>query len=206
MGISGMLKLLRIPLVSWAPLCCLVVSLSAQDGKPRETSSQEAYERGQIADEAGHRDAAMAAYSEAIKTDAKNAAAWRARGLDYLADARYAEAVADLTQAIELETADRSYLADQRLRAEVEGSYKARGLARAALGQHREAILDFGSALNLQHDDEPVFVDRALSYIALGDLQSATTNGRPRGPWCMARVRVFSAAIEWQGKAKQLHV
>jgi hypothetical protein len=40
----------------------------------------------------------------------------------------------------------------------------------------------------------------------LGDLQSDTTNGRPRGPWCMARVRVFSAAIEWQGKAKQLHV
>ena len=103
---------------------------------------------------------AIAAYSEAIQADASNAAAWRARGLDYLAGARYTDAVADFTQAIKLQAHD-------------EESYKGRGRARAALGEHQDAIADFSYALSIRANDEPVFVDRALSVIALGDLKNA---------------------------------
>src|SRR5438477_9874176 len=66
------------------------------DVKPDKKKSQAAYQRGQRADEAGKREEAIAAYTEAIQADAANAAAWRARGQDYMAAGELQKAAADL--------------------------------------------------------------------------------------------------------------
>src|SRR5450432_4813465 len=55
------------------------------DTKPDKKKSQAALQRGRKADEAGQRNEAITAYSEAILADGSNVEAWRARGRDYQA-------------------------------------------------------------------------------------------------------------------------
>ena len=49
----------------------------AADTKPDKKKSQAALQRGKKADEAGKRDDAIAAYTEAVQADASNVEAWR---------------------------------------------------------------------------------------------------------------------------------
>ena len=71
------------------------------DAKPDKKKSQAALQRGKKADEAGKRDEAIAAYTEAIQADASNVEAWRARGRDYQAAGDNQKAQADFDKAIE---------------------------------------------------------------------------------------------------------
>jgi len=79
----------------------LISSVSGADAKPDKKRSQAEYQRGLRADEAGHRDQAISAYSEAIQADAGNAAAWRARGKDYLVAGDSDKAAADIEQVFD---------------------------------------------------------------------------------------------------------
>src|SRR5215469_5300359 len=63
----------------------LIFSISAADSKPDKKKSQAAYQRGVHAADAGKRDEAIAAFTEAIDADRTNTAALRARALQYLA-------------------------------------------------------------------------------------------------------------------------
>src|ERR1035437_7316714 len=71
----------------------------AEDTKPDKKKSQAALQRGRKADDAGQRNEAIAAYSEAIQADGSNVEAWRARGRDYQAGDDRQTADADLDKA-----------------------------------------------------------------------------------------------------------
>src|SRR5689334_17462300 len=81
----------------------LLLAVSGADRKPDTKKSQAAYQRGVRADQAGKRDDAIAAYSEAIQADYSNSAAWRARGKDYFASGDKDKAAADFDQAIRVQ-------------------------------------------------------------------------------------------------------
>ena len=74
----------------------LLLTVSGADVKPDRKKSRTAYQTGLRADEAGNRDEAIAAYTEAIQADISNGAAWRNRGNDYLAVGDKAKAGVDL--------------------------------------------------------------------------------------------------------------
>src|ERR1017187_2143358 len=85
---------------------CLLPAGGA-DAKPDKKKSLAAMQRGRKADQAGQRDAAIAAWSEAIMADGSSAEAWRARGRDYQAVDDRQKALADFDQAIELRSEER---------------------------------------------------------------------------------------------------
>src|ERR1019366_10780787 len=62
----------------------LILPVNGAAAKPDKKKSQAGYQRGLRADEAGRRDEAISAYSQAIEADATNAAAWLPRGKNYL--------------------------------------------------------------------------------------------------------------------------
>src|SRR5438270_12171025 len=76
---------------------------SAADVKPDKKKSQAALQRGKKADDAGKRDEAIAAYTEAVQADPANLDALRARARDYSAAADTKKALADLDQVVELD-------------------------------------------------------------------------------------------------------
>src|ERR1035441_9128051 len=71
------------------------------DAQPDKKKSLAAMQRGRKADDAGQRDQAIAAYSEAIKADGSSAGAWRARARDYQAAGDRQKAQSDFDQAIQ---------------------------------------------------------------------------------------------------------
>src|SRR5690242_21916738 len=87
-------------------LSSALLSVSASEAKPDKRKSQALYQRGVRADETGKRDEAIAAYSEALKADQGNFAAWRARGKDYLAAGDLVNALGDLEMAVQLQPGD----------------------------------------------------------------------------------------------------
>ena len=63
----------------------LFITVDSAQSRPDRKKSQVAYQQGQLADQAGKRDEAIAAYTEAIDADGGNSAALRARAKDYFA-------------------------------------------------------------------------------------------------------------------------
>src|ERR1051325_816005 len=84
----------------------LILPVNGADVKPDPKKSQAAYQRGVRADQAGKRDDAIAAYTEAIEADASNAPAWRGRGRDRLAAGELEKAAADLDEAVKAQPGD----------------------------------------------------------------------------------------------------
>ena len=80
---------LQLPIWRDSPCCSAAggraASRLAADAKPDKKKSQAALLRGKKADEAGQRDEAIAAYTEAIQADAVQCGCVRARGQDYQA-------------------------------------------------------------------------------------------------------------------------
>ena len=98
--------------ISWTTLARLIllaavagclVPAGAADAKPDKKKSQAAMQRAQKAEESGQREAAIAAYGEALQADPGNVEAWRARGRAYQADGNGQLALADFEKAIELQ-------------------------------------------------------------------------------------------------------
>src|ERR1035438_909834 len=99
------------------------------DAKPDKKKWQAAMQRGRQADQAGQRDQAIAAFSEAIQADGSSAEAGRARGRDSQAVDDRQKALADFNQAIEVQPGDAE-------------NYLARGDFFAAIKQTERAIHD----------------------------------------------------------------
>src|SRR5436190_23629729 len=93
-------RLVRIALATF--LTCAVFSAIAAD-KPDKKKSQAALLRGKQADEGGHRDQAIAAYTEATQADPTNIDAMRARAKAYQAAGHMPQAQAGHDHPIELE-------------------------------------------------------------------------------------------------------
>ena len=109
----------------------------SSEKKPEKRKSQAAYQRGQRADQAGRREEAIGDYSEALEDDPGNAAALRARGLDYLASGDRDRAHADLEQAVSLQPGDAQ-------------GYWARGDYFAKAGDSARAIQDYTTAIGMK--------------------------------------------------------
>src|SRR4249920_710522 len=90
-----------IKFASLLTMAALAMPALAADTKPDKKKSQAAYQRGKKADEAGQRDEAIAAYTEAVQADPANLDALRARAKDYTAAGDNKKAVADLDAVIE---------------------------------------------------------------------------------------------------------
>ncbi|MGO9232196.1 MAG: tetratricopeptide repeat protein [Bryobacteraceae bacterium] len=117
------------------------------EGKSDKRKSHAAYELGQRADEAGHREEAIGDYSEALAADAGNAAALRARGLDYLAAGDNEKAQTDLEEAVRLQPAEPL-------------GYWARADYFAAIGEITRAIQDYTTAIGMKLERTEVYTGR----------------------------------------------
>src|SRR5258708_17364358 len=122
------------------------------DAKPDKKKSQAALQRGKKADDAGKRDEAIAAFSEAVQADPSNTEAWRARGRDYQAAGERQKAQADLDQAIETQPGGAE-------------NYLARADFFAAIGQAERAIHDYTLPINLKLERTQVQTARARAYV-----------------------------------------
>src|ERR1700757_2372971 len=93
-------------LVLLAVICSYGFAANGAQAKPDRKKSQTAFERGRRADELGHRDEAIGAYTESLQLDSTNVAALRARAEDYLAAGDRAKALVDIERAVEMQPAD----------------------------------------------------------------------------------------------------
>ena len=155
------------------------------DTKPDKKKSQAALQRGKKADEAGKRDDAIAAYTEAVQADPSNVEAWRARGSDYQACAaitrrhrpisikrskfnrparkttwRAADYFAAIGQA---ERAIHDYTLAINLKLERTEVYNARGKAYTEVRQFEKAEEDFTQAIILRLDNAEPYLGRGIA-------------------------------------------
>jgi len=99
-------------------------------------------------------------YTQSLAYDLRHRLAWRHRGQVRLADGRSAEAVADLTKALELDAADVPSLV-------------LRGDALVAAGRFREALADYSRSLKLSPKAVGVRLKRAAALREMGELDRA---------------------------------
>ena len=130
------------------------------DTKPDKKKSQAALQRGKKADEAGKRDDAIAAYTEAVQADPSNVEAWRARGSDYQLARDYQKAQADFDKAIEIQPSGAE-------------NYLARADYFAAIGQAERAIHDYTLAINLKLERTEVYNARGKAYTEVRQFEKA---------------------------------
>ena len=154
------------------------------DAKPDKKKSQAALQRGKKADEAGKRDAAIAAYTEAIQADASNVEAWRARGRitrpPETASWRRPISIrpsrcsrparrttwraADFFAAIgQPERAIHDYTLAMNLKLERSDIYAARGKAYTEVRQFDKAEEDFTQAIKLRLDNPEPYLGRGIA-------------------------------------------
>src|ERR1035438_4406960 len=129
----------------------LFFQLAGADGKPDKKKSQAAYQLGERADQDGRRNAAIAAYTEAIEADGGNAAALRARGKDYSAAGNQDKAGADFDAAVKVQPGDPQ-------------CYFARGQFFSDTAQPDRAAQDFTTAISLKLERTEVYNARGNAY------------------------------------------
>lgn len=123
-------------------------------------SPEDSFQRGVAAQEAGHFEEAIAAYSAAIDSDSEFAMAYYNRGLARLEVEDFDGAIEDLSRTLEFENENPDALL-------------ARGVALQALKRDDEAVLDFTAALELNELDAEVHRQRAFSWLALAETDAA---------------------------------
>src|SRR5437868_2630497 len=124
----------------------LLLPVNAADRRVSK-KSQAAYQRGVKADQAGRRDEAIAAYTEAIQEDESNADAWRARSKDFVATGENEKALADLEQAVKFKPDDAL-------------TYAARADFFLSAKQHERAIQEYDTAISLKLQRTEVYTGR----------------------------------------------
>lgn len=126
----------------------------------RRLTAEEQYARGYGAQLRGEDQAAIDAYTEAVKLNPKHANAYIGRGNAKYRLGDYAGAVEDHTEAI-------------RLQPETASAYYNRGLAQKAAGEDEAAIADYTAALELNPEHANAYIGRGLAHKALGDNDQA---------------------------------
>ena len=137
---------------------CSTLIESGQETSERRAA---AYSPGRRYGAKGDHDRAIADFSEAIRLDPQNAAAYRNRGLGYDNKGERDRAIADFDQAIRI---DPKY-AD---------AYNGRCWARAVIGHDlAQALVDCNEALRLRPDDAVALNSRGLVQLKLGAFDRA---------------------------------
>jgi tetratricopeptide (TPR) repeat protein len=103
---------------------------------------------------------AIAAYTEVIRLDVKDAHVYWRRGLAYMATRKPDKAITDFTEAI-------------RVSPTYADAYCCRGVAYSSVGEHDHAISDFTDALGLNPKDGDTYLGRGTAYGRKGDLGKA---------------------------------
>ena len=177
-----------------SPYPDLLLPVNGAEAKPDKKKSQAAYQTGARADQAGQRDEAIAAYTEAIQADPANAAAWCARGKDYFAAGDREKAAADFDQAIRSQPGDPlCYAARGEFFALPPAGARRAGFHyrhQPETGTHRDlhrraaspiwpckhydkAIDDFTQAIKLRLDNPEPYKGRGMARSALGKYRDA---------------------------------
>jgi len=116
-----------------------------------------------VYDDLGRFDQAVANFSEAIRADPTNAAAYWNRGAVLCDRQECEQAIADFTRALDL---DPDYAQ----------AYYDRGMVYRALDHREKAAADFESYLDLAAEDEDAQIAAAREY-----LEEMRPEGQPRG-------------------------
>jgi tetratricopeptide (TPR) repeat protein len=115
------------------------VTTYSTGGKALSSAQREAFDR------------AIADYTQALRLDPNNAAAYRERGRTYSDNGEQDKAIADYNQAIKLNPNDAS-------------AYKDRGIAYTAKGINDRAIEDFSAALRIDPNFAAAYNNRGIAY------------------------------------------
>jgi tetratricopeptide (TPR) repeat protein len=116
----------------------------------------DAYQKGKTYLEKGDSDAAIAAFTEAIRLDPKLANAYSDRGVAYEGKGEIDKAIADYTEAIRLDP--KTALA-----------YYNRGIAYARKGDLDKAIADYTEVIRLNPKLAQAYSNRAAAYEKKGE-------------------------------------
>ena len=144
----------------WAAL--IAVSFVPSVASSADTEAN-AYQKGIASLEKQDYDAAVAAFTEAIRVNPKSADAFYKRGSAYARKGDSGKAVADYTEAIRL---DPKYVA----------AYINRGAAYERNGAHDKAIPDYTEAIRLNPNDALPYCNRGAAYMMKGDREIAVAD------------------------------
>ena len=139
--------------VSTAVLCLPSIATSAD-------SATEANQKGQAAQKKGESDAAIAAFTEKIRHDPKDADAFFGRGVAYEKKGEADKAIADYTEAI-------------RLDPKLGNAYSNRGVVYEGKGDMEKALADYTEAIRLDPKSAIGYYNRGIAYAKKGDLDKA---------------------------------
>ena len=142
----------------------------------------------------GDNKSAEKAFSEAIKFNPENALAWDNRGVAYINQKKYTQAIADFDKAIELnpnfymayDNCSYAYTELKKYEQSIQYSNKAielnpkyaiawnnRGAAKSWLNLMREAIADYDKAIELKPNYIQAYENRSKAHNALGNYEKA---------------------------------
>ena len=113
-------------------------------------------------------------YNRAVELAPHNVEIVRSRGLFYLAQTHYEEAIADLDPAIELEPKNPD-------------TYEARGMAQFLLKRYDDALESLNAAIELAPESPLLLANRARIFAVKGDYDKRWTSWAK--PWNWIRVR-----------------
>jgi tetratricopeptide (TPR) repeat protein len=172
-----------------ATIGCFAVLFSAlAAGVAYSTPADDALHRGHAAMNKDDIDAAIAAFSEAIRLDPKSAEAYLARGWAYSEKDEAEKAIADYSQAIRIEPNNAEAWCNRglaiarqgdhqkglpdlnealRLDPKLTEGYSARGWVYSETGQFAKAVADYSEVIRLDPEELSARVDRATCLAAL---------------------------------------
>ena len=156
--INQTLKLTKIVGILLIAIALSTTSLNAQP--PKASTSEEYLDRGINLSEQDEFEAAIAAYTQAIKLDPNNALAYYNRGLAFYHLRDQTAALADFNQTI-------------RLRPDVAIPYRKRGLVLLYLKNYEAAIADFSEAAKITPEDPHVYLGKAAANLLQGKISEA---------------------------------
>ena len=159
--------------------------------------AEEAYQKGLSCFDRHEYDAAIAAFTEAIRLRFKPAVSYCARGIVYEQQGQHDKAIADYTESIRL---DAKYASAYRNRGGAYGkkgdynraiadystvirlvpkfapAYVSRGMIYEQIGRHDQAIDDFTAAIGIDPNSAKAYNSRSLAYSKKGDNASASAD------------------------------
>ena len=121
--------------------------------------AKDAMQKGKACFEKGDYDGAIAAFTESIRLDPKDASLYSYRGVARFYKRDYDLAIADFTEAIRLDPKSIDY--------------SNRGAAYGCKREHEKALADFSSAIRLDPKNDLAFGGRAATYYDKSDCDKA---------------------------------